>query len=94
MALDPVQGVEDDHPLLDRHVELVEATLLAGAAAEDSQVGVGHPFLRRQWSLPPRRPRSSSDIAGSGVVATLIVPSAERATTLLTPFQRVSSVAG
>ena len=42
VALDPVEGVEDDHPLLDRHVELVEPALLVGAAAEDSQVGVWH----------------------------------------------------
>ena len=66
VALDPVEGVEDDHPLLDRHVELVEAPLLAGAAAEDLQVCVRHPILR-QWALLPSRLRSSSDIAGSGV---------------------------
>ena len=50
MALDPVEGVEDDHPLLDRDVEVVEVTLLAGAAAEDPKVCVGHRCLRRQWS--------------------------------------------
>ena len=72
VALDPVQGVEDDHPLLDRDVELVEVALLAGAAAEDPEVCVRHPILRRQWSLLPSRARSSAGISGSGVVSTVI----------------------
>ena len=83
VTLDPVEGIEDDHPLLDGDVELVEATFLAGAAAEDPQVCIRHRCLRRQWSLLPSRPRSSSVIAGSGLVETAIVPSDDRATTLL-----------
>ena len=48
VTLDPVEGIEDDHPLLDRDVELVEMRVLAGLAAEDPQVRVGHSCLRRQ----------------------------------------------
>ena len=40
MALDPVQGVEDDHPLLDRDGEVVVAGGAVGVA-EDAQAGVG-----------------------------------------------------
>ena len=93
MALDPVERVEDDHPLLDRDVELVEAPLLAGAAAEDLQVCVRHPILR-QWALLPSRLRSWSDIAGRGVLVTVIEPSGPRPTTTLTWPQAPSSVAG
>ena len=48
VALDPMEGVEDDHPFLHGDVELVEPTLRPGAAAEDLQVCVGHRCLRRQ----------------------------------------------
>ena len=48
VTLDPVERVEHDHPRLDRHVELVEATLLVGAAAEDLAGG-------RPASVPPRQ---------------------------------------
>jgi hypothetical protein len=62
-----VQGVEDDHALLHRDVELVEAAVLTGTAAED----------------PESRPRSSSGIVGIGLVSTRMVPSGPFATTLL-----------
>ena len=78
VALDPVEGVEDDHPLLDRHVELVEVPLLAGAAAEDL-AGV------RPASDPPvsgrccrAGSRSSSGIVGQRRRVTVIEPSAPR----------------
>src|SRR4029077_20642167 len=83
VALDPVERIEDDHPLLDRDVELVEPTLCAGAAAEDLQVCVGHRCLRRQWSPLRSRARSSSGIGGSAAVATTIDPSRSREMTVL-----------
>jgi hypothetical protein len=89
-----VEGIEDDHPLLDRHVEIVESSLFVGASAEDSQVGVGHSFLRRQWSPLWSRALSSSVNAGSGEVATVMEPSGARATTLFTVPHRVSSLVG
>ncbi len=94
VALDPVEGVEDDHPLLDRHVELVEAAGLAGLAAEDPQVCVGHRSSSRLSGRRRASSRSSPAIVGSGVVATAIEPSGPRATTLLTAAPCRSSVLG
>jgi len=42
MALDPVERVENDHPLLDRHREVLEAAGRFGRPAEDSELCFGH----------------------------------------------------
>src|SRR6266542_1702538 len=42
VRLDPVEGVQDDHPLLHRHDELDELPGLARGAAKDAQAGLGH----------------------------------------------------
>ena len=42
VALDPVQRVEDDHPLLDRDVEFDEGTRRGRRSAKDAQMGFGH----------------------------------------------------
>ena len=55
MSLDPVERVEDDHPLLDRDVVRVEPALLARTAAEDPQMCVWHRSRPRQWSPGPSR---------------------------------------
>ena len=82
VTLDPVQGVEHDHPLLGRDVELVEVAGGARRAAEDPEVRLRHRSLRRQCA-PSRRPASSRDIFGSLAVLTAMPPSRARDTMLL-----------
>ena len=42
VGLDPVEGVEDDHPLLDRDVVVDELAVRVGRPAKDAQVGLWH----------------------------------------------------
>ena len=69
VRLDPVEGVEHDHPLLDRDVELGVVRALAGLAAEDPQVASSASRNRRHGSVarrgaPAARPASRAAAVG------------------------------
>src|SRR4029078_7422364 len=78
VGLDPMKGVENDHPLLDRHLELGVGARLLRRAAEDP-----HQDVRHQAPPPASASvRSSFDIAGSFDVPPLSAPPSRRTTTL------------
>ena len=90
VALDPVEGVEDDHPLLDRHVEVVEVARSCPALPRKTlRCASRHRFAPSSVVRRRAGSASSSGIAGSGAVVDRHRPSPPSATTLLRVAPRV-----
>ena len=89
VALDPVEGVEDDHPLLDRARRTRRSGPPRRGCRGRPSGGRRASILRRQWSLRRAGRAARRASSGSGVVVDASSCRRRRAaTTLLRPPQR------